>query len=690
MKRGLKFYILLGSFLALCGNIQADFYIRGFGFLGNQYLSRTVNALLPLDKNDTIREEDLEDMLYIINEEVHSKGYLHPEFAIKGKTICGEKIKTAWKEGLYEEDIANGTEFDWVKIIVKQRKLYYFKTITAECLPEKYNKKLEKYFYVSGISLISRSDRYYTESRLSQGIRRIREDLIADGYRDNIIETKCVHINDETGEVCIELKVDTGNQFRVRSVFIEDECKDETRKVFLGNQIYTRRWLRGYTKNLRDEYFACGHPDVATSTEIVCEDEHEACTDIDIKVLVKPGPQVTINSIRLENHGDTDESIFKGKEDIKPGYLLNPIEVDKYRDRIAGLGIYKSVEVEYVNINEKLRDVVLKCIPYEKLKVHLITGVGTDEILRGGLEITRNNLFGRAHKASAKGIISFTVKEVEGNYTIPEFLQKDTSLFSNIEYGDRDLDEGEKYELLRTSIGVQRHFPNCGLHTALQYSFEKVRSRERRVGQGLGRKKAKSSAIELSLQQNKLDNGLFPTEGYKLYGNFETAIRELGSDVSYFRATMGVSVHHQLHESVILHLGARHGVYAPFRSTDTDIIRAKRFFLGGPTTIRGYKQGEAGPSDILGDAEGSLSYLLGNIEIEHRLLEKFSIFVFFDALGFARDINDYPLSKGIYTVGGGISFQTIIGPLRAGWGHNLNPGHGERQGKYHIALGFPF
>lgn len=676
--------------LSLCSTAWSDIYIRGFGFFGNQLLSRTVKALLPEDTNRELREEDLEDALYILNEEVQSKGYLHPHFVIHAKTCSGEIRRTIWEEGIYEEDIPNGTLFDWIRIVVQPKKLYYFKTITAEGLPEKYLKKLEKHFYVNDFSILSKADQFYTKSRLNLGIRRLREELILEGYRDAIVESDQLEINDETGAVCVHLKADIGKQYFINIIEIDDECQGSISEVKFEDQIYTNRWLRQYAKDQRYEYYRNGFPDVKTETETLSEKHYQDCVKVDLKLIIKPGSQIIINDVIFENLGDTDESLLKTKTRLRTGQLLNPLEVDKYRDRIAGLGVYKSVEIEYKDASEGRRDVILKCLPYKKLTVYAITGVGTDEGLRGGLEIDRHNLFGRAHKATLRGIMSFTSKELDAYYSIPEFFQEHTSFFSRVQYGDRDLAEGEKHELFGFSSGIQRYFPKYKTHTALQYNFEKVRSRKIRIDPNLGRKKAKSSSLEFSFQQNKQNSSLYPTEGYKIYGNFETAIKELGSDVGYFRATVGTSIHMSLRDSLILHLGIRHGVYTPFSNTNTDIIRAKRFFLGGPTTLRGYKQGEAGPTDARSNSEGSLSYLLGNIEIENKLLEKFSIYAFFDGFGYARDANQYPFNKALYSAGGGVSFHTIVGPLRFGWAQNLNPPSGAPKGKYHIALGFPF
>jgi outer membrane translocation and assembly module TamA len=51
---------------------------------------------------------------------------------------------------------------------------------------------------------------------------------------------------------------------------------------------------------------------------------------------------------------------------------------------------------------------------------------------------------------------------------------------------------------------------------------------------------------------------------------------------------------------------------------------------------------------------------------------------------------DYPYSEKLYAVGLGVRYQTIIGPVRAEYGHNLNPRPLDPAGTLLFSIGFPF
>ena len=115
-----------------------------------------------------------------------------------------------------------------------------------------------------------------------------------------------------------------------------------------------------------------------------------------------------------------------------------------------------------------------------------------------------------------------------------------------------------------------------------------------------------------------------------------------------------------------------------------------RFFPGGENSIRGYKEGEASPRNSQGQLVGAETYTLGTVEFEQALTAKWSLVVFSDSLGFARRIQQYPWDTGLFSVGGGLRWHTLIGPVRLEYGYNLNPRPGDPSGTLLFSLGYPF
>lgn len=116
----------------------------------------------------------------------------------------------------------------------------------------------------------------------------------------------------------------------------------------------------------------------------------------------------------------------------------------------------------------------------------------------------------------------------------------------------------------------------------------------------------------------------------------------------------------------------------------------KRYFPGGENSVRGYQEGEASPLDENGDQLGAETYTDGSVEFEQLLTKSLSIVTFFDAVGFAESRVDYPWDEALYSVGGGIRWRTLIGPVRLEYGYNLNPREHDPVGTLHFSIGMRF
>ena len=59
-------------------------------------------------------------------------------------------------------------------------------------------------------------------------------------------------------------------------------------------------------------------------------------------------------------------------------------------------------------------------------------------------------------------------------------------------------------------------------------------------------------------------------------------------------------------------------------------------------------------------------------------------------VGFAQEVKNYPVAEALYSVGAGLRWKTIIGPVRLEYGYNLNRREHDPIGTLHFSIGFPF
>ena len=79
-----------------------------------------------------------------------------------------------------------------------------------------------------------------------------------------------------------------------------------------------------------------------------------------------------------------------------------------------------------------------------------------------------------------------------------------------------------------------------------------------------------------------------------------------------------------------------------------------------------------------------------NLELEQRIFSKFSTVLFFDSVLNVRDGFFGAEAQQLNSVGIGLRYQTVVGPLRLEYGHNLSPRSSDSNGALHFSVGFPF
>jgi outer membrane translocation and assembly module TamA len=100
---------------------------------------------------------------------------------------------------------------------------------------------------------------------------------------------------------------------------------------------------------------------------------------------------------------------------------------------------------------------------------------------------------------------------------------------------------------------------------------------------------------------------------------------------------------------------------------------AKRFFLGGSTSLRGWGRFDVAPLSGSGQPIGGLSMIEMSTELRVPLRGPLSVVAFADAGNVWGDSWQLRLSDLRYDIGPGVRYVTPIGPLRADFGYQLNP-----------------
>ncbi len=674
----------------------AKLKVSGYGFLGDRELKRILRTLeLGGKKPEFFTPSFVEDSALILTARVKRDGFLEPGINIRLTTADGQRIQVEGQD-LLENPLSRALRIKEVHFRIHKGVLFYFQFIHFDGLQTVREKQALAYFYETEALFKFKRARVYTPDRLRRGIDSLTEVLDRQGYADAKVETNYLHLDPRSGAVDVSLRVEQGPKFLVRSVreqFFYDggSTPAHDRTVFLSAP-YSRLWLQDFTLGLKTNEFHRGYPDTSVTINTVRRDPEGDRVHLDLQATIQTGPRVLIGGIEFAGHKRTQTWLLSRRVRIRRGDLLDPIRVEEGRYRLARLGVFDTVDLDYHPVDEHTRDVIYNLKEGKTLNLSLLFGWGSYELLRGGVEVDANNLWGRAHSARIRAIQSFKASSGDLTYTIPEFVGRDVDLFVNSSGLRREEISFTRVEY-GGGIGLHKFFQVASTDASVRYNYQILNAQQfgsfpEIASEGLTNPAVGSVITELKFDRR--DNPLYPRKGYKVFLTLEGATSYLGGDANYERLEISASWHHPLGGGRYLSLGVSHGFDYTFGSVPNNLPFNKRFFPGGENSIRGYQEGEASPLNAEGQILGAETYTLGTVEFEQALTPKWSLVLFSDNLGFAHRIGDYPFDTGLFSVGGGIRWRTLIGPVRLEYGHNLNPRSRDPSGTLQFSLGFPF
>jgi outer membrane protein insertion porin family len=668
--------------------------ISGYGILGNRLLKRLVRTMQEEDmRKESVDANFVENAGLIILSRMREDGFLKPTVVADMILTDDRRFAMRWHETV-DPPLPRPLAAQRVHFKVFEGRRYYFDELTftgLEVLPEK---QARSFFIETDALLPLKANRIFTPGRLKRGMATLTELLERSGFQEARVQGDDVRRNDGTGAVKVRIDVDQGPLHWVRSVRVETFVLETNQPIYVETlrpkHPFSQVWLQDMIQTLRATNYVGGYADTGVEVKNVGRELITNAIHLDFLATVRTGPQIDVGRVRFMGHKHTRKGIMADRVPLEAGDLLNPALAEKGRSRLARLGIFDSVKLRYDIIDEDTRDVIYDVKEGKSLNVNVLFGYGSYELVRGGVELETKNVWGRAHHARLRAIQSFKSTRGDFLYTMPQFIGEEIDLFLNGFGLVR-----EEIDFIRKEYGGGagglKHFPGISSDLSLRYNYQVLRATD--APEAIARRSVENpgvGAMIMDLRHDMRDSPIYPTRGYKLFTTLEVASEYLAGDVDYQRFELAASFHQPVGGGRLISLGLSHGLIAPVGPATEDIPFNKRFFPGGEYSIRGYQDGEAAPRNAQGDIIGAETYLFGTIEFEQALTPKWALVFFADSVAFARDFSKYPADEALYSVGAGLRWKSIVGPVRLEYGHNLNPRERDPIGTLHFSLGFPF
>ncbi|HYO72263.1 MAG TPA: POTRA domain-containing protein [Archangium sp.] len=496
---------------------------------------------------------------------------------------------------------------------------------------------------------------------------------------------------------------------------------------------------------------------------------------------LEPGPQVTVGRILVRGTSRTNEEVVRATVRLEQDEVLNPDKLFESQRRLTLLNIFRqtTVRLEKPDVPEASKDVVVEVRERPRWEGEVAGGYFLAEGPRLGLDVSRSNVDGRGLNLSGRLKLNYIGWSAQGwektaiararCTAVPEECKAPGPYAWVSDFGGRavlsaaqprlygllPLEVGARFDL----IGERVHRPSYlstrvaavtgldwsatrWLSFGLQYELEgnllergerqltaPSRADQERLRFPTGffilNSLRASGAVDLRDDPANPRRGLVVSTSAELMRDIRSLPTNASGEPTAAQPINGVKLmgnvsgYVPLPSRAVLALSVRGGTIVPLEE-ESWVIGSKRFYLGGSSSLRGFREdgilGEdrrtslrrqladcrslahpAGCSTELltilagqpPTSEGGQLFTLAKGELRIPVGSSFDVGLFLEAGNLWEDLEQYQFAALRYSTGVGARYQTPVGPLSFDEGINLDPDEtlNEPLMQFHFSIG---
>jgi outer membrane protein insertion porin family len=444
---------------------------------------------------------------------------------------------------------------------------------------------------------------------------------------------------------------------------------------------------------------------------------------------IEEGEPFCVGLIKVFGNCVTQTKVILHETLLTPGETFNIEKLQTTEGRLRNIGYFKNVNVYAVKSEGpspfpgNYRDVHIEVEEGSTGHLGAFFGLSSIEDLFGGVNVTEKNfniagfrnvfcdgyqaLRGGGEYAHISASVGVKSLSYSLSWTKPYFMDTPWSLGVELERSTNRYisdDYTLKTSSAILSLGYQYNiFTRGGLHYRIRYSdddvkYDKLTEEEKRNNPKLSDREARkadgiglTSAVGGFWLYDSTDSPVKPCCGFR--SRFEEEIAGVGGDVFYISFAYLNSWYYNLCKFGVLKLRCDLRFMQPYNGKGIgDIPLDERFFLGGDSTIRGYRPYRPGPKlDHHSDEpKGGLSMQFYSVEINRPLFSRLDGFIFCDA-GYLSD-QQWTINEPWFAAGFGARIEFMEGnpPIMIGMGFPINPRGSTDVKKFFFQMGGRF
>jgi len=464
------------------------------------------------------------------------------------------------------------------------------------------------------------------------------------------------------------------------------------------------------------KYGEDGYIDTIVSLEKMPTDKPHV---LDVRYNITEGSQIRIGKIEITGNLITKDKVIRREMLVNPGEIFNMRKIRVSAQRLKNLNYFGDpaypgaegvVAYDRPTDVEGVRDLVIEVKERPTGRLYFGGGFSTEWDVVGSFAIEQTNfdwkrwrspmLRGAGQKARLRALVGTKRTDLTLSFTEPWLFDRPLSLGFDVYRRDsRYVSKRRFYRQKNTGFDVElftRVAP--ATRAGVTYRLERVEIDARAdASETIKKEEGKKtvSALGFKAIRNTVDSWLMPTRGMKASAGWEVAGDFLGSDADFLKHEYNVAQYIRLYGSKhVLRLLGKLSFAEEFGDS-VDVPIFERLFLGGLTTIRGFRYRMVGPKDELGEPIGGKSSLLLSAEYDYPIYGPLRGAVFYDTGNVWYD--SYEIDPSDLRAGAGVGLRIVIPlmgspiPINLDYGWPIDRDEWvSKSGRFHFSMGFNF
>jgi outer membrane protein insertion porin family len=522
----------------------------------------------------------------------------------------------------------------------------------------------------------------------------------------------------------VKFFVDEGQRYRVGSVTISGNTNFTSDEIFRGirslgktikpkmveGQIFTPKGLIDDMEAIRDFYGSKGYID--TNVRPIKNPNTERGTmDLEYKIIDEAAGKSYIEKIEIKGNTKTKDNVIRRELAVHPGETFDTVRVKVSKSRLEQMQYFDKVETEPRDTTiQNRKDLVIDVEETSTGHVEVGAGFSSIDSLFGFVGYREGNfdLFhppyfrGGGQKLRLGVTIGLERKDYEITFIEPWFLGIPLAFETDLYHSELNY-LSDLYNITQTgarlsltkklpynfSAGVSYTIENIGLNNVQTNAPAVIRfePRDRLI-----------SKVGATIAYDTRNSAIMPNHGQKTELVTELAGGPFGADADFYKWEMRSFWYFPgFAEGHIIELVGKVGVVEAYGDTARNtppgfpsVPLFDRYFLGGVTSLRGYRYRQVGPKDIAtGEPIGGDTFFMGSAEYSIPIIERLRLALFYDIGNVYTDAYDFNFKDYLDNWGVGVRLNIPrLGPLRLDYGIPITHPGANGSGKFQFSVGW--